>query len=153
MLRSCRTCYAKICIFEESCAAIGKKLMQSRWKTRLTQRQGDKTAPYAGHHATKSYRLKLSLVACLTVCVIPVVANAGQADSQPPSDPQAYCVNRSADFYAYTGEPCKSGYQLGPGNCVKPDGSWTAVPREQCAGMAGTVALPVESGRERPHSK
>jgi hypothetical protein len=40
----------------------------------------------------------MRLVACLTVCVIPVVANAAQTESQPPSDPQAYCVNRGADF-------------------------------------------------------
>ena len=58
----------------------------------------------------------MRLVACLTVCVIPVVANAAQTESQQPSDPQAYCVNRGADFYPYTGEPCKSGYQLGSGN-------------------------------------
>ena len=87
----------------------------------------------------------MRLVACLTVCVIPVVANA----AQPPSDPQAYCVNRGADFYPYTGEPCKSGYQLGSGNCRKADGHWAAVPREQCSAMAGTVELPFEHGRER----
>src|SRR2546423_8376026 len=50
----------------------------------------------------------MRLVACLTVCVIPLVANAAQTESQPPSDPQAYCVNRGADFYPYTGEPCKA---------------------------------------------
>ena len=72
----------------------------------------------------------MRLVACLTVCVIPVVANAAQTESQPPSDPQAYCVNRGADFYPYTGEPCKSGYQLGFGNCRKADGRWAAVPRD-----------------------
>jgi hypothetical protein len=47
------------------------------------------------------------------------VRNAAQVDAQAPSDPQAYCVNRSADFYPYRGEPCKSGYQLGSGNCRK----------------------------------
>jgi hypothetical protein len=78
----------------------------------------------------------MRLVACLTVCVIPVVANAAQTESQLPSDPQAYCVNRGADFYPYTGEPCKSGYQLGSGNCRKADGHWAAVPREQCIAMA-----------------
>src|SRR5262249_55009856 len=63
-------------------------------------------------------------------------------DPQAPSDPQGYCVNRSADFYPYTGEPCKSGYQLGSGNCRKTDGRMVAVPREQCVAMAGTVELP-----------
>ena len=38
----------------------------------------------------------MRLVACLTMCLI--LANAAQTDAQAPSDPQAYCVNRSADF-------------------------------------------------------
>ena len=67
--------------------------------------------------------------------------------AQAPSDPQAYCVNRSADFYPYRGEPCKSGYQLGSGNCRKADGRMIAVPSEQCAAMTGTVELPFEGGR------
>ena len=84
------------------------------------------------------------LVTCLTMCLIPMLANAAQTDAQAPSDLQAYCVNRSGDFYPYTGEPCKSGYQLGSGNCRKADGRMVAVPREQCLAMAGTVELPVE---------
>jgi hypothetical protein len=87
------------------------------------------------------------LVACLAICLIPVLATAAETDAQAPSDPQAYCVNRSADFYPYVGEPCKSGYQLGPGNCRKADGRMMAVPREQCAAMGGLVALPFEGGR------
>jgi hypothetical protein len=74
----------------------------------------------------------MRLVACLTMCLMPILANAAHA--QAPSDPQGYCVNRSADFYPYTGEPCKSGYQLG-----------VAVPREQCAAMDGTKAEEVSS--------
>jgi hypothetical protein len=97
----------------------------------------------------------MRLVACLTMCLMPglvpvlapVLANAAQMEGQAPSDPQAYCVNRSADFYPYTGEPCKSGYQLGSGNCRKTDGRLVAVPREQCDATAGTVELPFESGR------
>lgn len=89
----------------------------------------------------------MRLVACLTMCLMPILANAAQTDAQAPSDPQAYCVNRSADFYPYTGEPCKSGYQLGSGNCRKTDGRIVAVPREQCVAMAGTVELPFEGGR------
>ena len=85
----------------------------------------------------------MRLVACLTMCLMPIL-NAAQA--QAPSDPQAYCVNRGADFYPYTGEPCKSGYQLGSGNCRKTDGRMVAVPREQCIAMAGTVELPFEGG-------
>ena len=89
----------------------------------------------------------MRLVACFAMCLIAILANAAQGDVQAPSDPQAYCVNRSAEFYPYTGEPCKSGYQLGSGNCLKTDGRIVAVPTEQCAAMAGTVALPFEDGR------
>ena len=49
----------------------------------------------------------IRLVACTTMCLMPILANAAQTDAQTPSDPQAYCVNRSADFYLHTGEPCK----------------------------------------------
>jgi len=87
----------------------------------------------------------MHVIACLTMCLVLILANAAHA--QAPSDPQGYCVNRSADFYPYTGEPCKSGYQLGSGNCRRTDGRMVAVPREQCVSMAGTVELPVEGGR------
>src|SRR5262249_43868342 len=86
----------------------------------------------------------MRLVVCLTTCLMSTWASAAQTDAQAPSDPQAYCVSRSVDFYPYTGEPCKSGYQLGSGNCRKTDGRMVAVPREQCLAMAGTVELPVE---------
>jgi hypothetical protein len=91
----------------------------------------------------------MRLVACLTMCLMPMLANAAQSAAQAPSDPQAYCVNFSADFYPYTGEPCKSGYQLGPGSCRKPDGHIVAVPRKQCIAMAGTIELPFELGLMR----
>ena len=89
--------------------------------------------------------MRLLIVAGLSMCLMPILASAGHA--QTPSDPQSYCVNRSADFYPYTGEPCKSGYQLGSGNCRRTDGRMVAVPREQCVAMAGTVELPFEGGR------
>jgi hypothetical protein len=92
----------------------------------------------------------MRLVVCLTLCLMPIKANAAQTDAQGQSNPQAYCVNRSADFYPYTGEPCKSGYQLGLGNCRKSDGRMVAVLREQCLAMAGTVELPVEDGIPPP---
>ena len=92
----------------------------------------------------------MRLVVCLTLCLMPIMANAAQTDAQAQSNPQAYCVNRSADFYPYTGEPCKSGYQLGSGNCRKTDGRMVAVPREQCLAMAGTVELPTEDGIPPP---
>jgi hypothetical protein len=90
----------------------------------------------------------MRLVAWLTMCLTPILANAGQTDVQAPSDPQAYCVNRSADFYPYTGEPCKSGYQLGLGNCRQTNGRIVAVQGEQCVAMAGTIELPFEGGLE-----
>jgi hypothetical protein len=88
----------------------------------------------------------MRLVACLALCLMPILMSAAQTGGQGPSDPQAYCVDRSAAFYPYTGEPCKSGYQLGLGNCRKTDGRMVAVPREQCVAMAGTVELPFEGG-------
>jgi hypothetical protein len=91
----------------------------------------------------------MRLVASLTLCLMPMLANAAQTAGQAPSAPRAYCVSFDADFYPYTGEPCKSGYQLGSGNCRKPDRRMVAVPREQCVAMAGTVELPFERGRER----
>jgi hypothetical protein len=66
----------------------------------------------------------MRLGACLTMTLMPILANAAPMDPQAPSGPQAYCVNRSADFYPYRGEPCKSGYQLGSGNCRKMTGAW-----------------------------
>jgi hypothetical protein len=86
----------------------------------------------------------MRVVACLAMCLMPILVSAAQTGGQGPSDPQAYCVDRSAAFYP----PCKSGYQLGLGNCRKTDGRMVAVPREQCVAMAGTVELPVENGIE-----
>ena len=108
----------------------------------------EKSAAWSDRNASRQatgWAARLS--AYLTMCLIPVLTNAAQTDDQAPSDPQAYCVDRSADFYPYTGEPCKGGYQLGSGNCRKPDGRMVAVPREQCDEMAGTVELPFEGGR------
>jgi len=89
----------------------------------------------------------MRLVACLAICLILILANAAQTGAQAPSDSQGYCVNTSADFYPYTGELCKSGYQLGSGNCRRTDGRMVAVPREQCASMHGIVEVPFEGGR------
>jgi hypothetical protein len=81
------------------------------------------------------------LVACLAMCLMPISVAAAQPSAQAPSDPQAYCVNEGADFYPFTGEPCKSGYQLGSGNCRRTDGVMVAVPREECLAQAGTVEV------------
>ena len=90
----------------------------------------------------------MRVIACLAVGLISFAAHAGQ--SQPASEPQAYCINLSADFYPYSGEPCKSGYQLGRGNCRNASGQMVAVTREQCLKMAGTVELPIEQGVPPP---
>jgi hypothetical protein len=97
----------------------------------------------------------MRLVACLTMCLMLILMNAAQTHAQTPSKPQSYCVNHSADFYPYAGEPCKSGYQLGSGNCRKTDRRMVAVPREQCVAMGGTIELPFEHGlqpRRRPQA-
>jgi hypothetical protein len=94
----------------------------------------------------------MRLVACHAMCLILISASHAQTGVHTPSDPQAYCVNGNADFYPYAGEPCKSGYQVGSGNCRKTDGGMVAVPREQCVAMAGTVELPFEGGRQAPKS-
>jgi hypothetical protein len=86
----------------------------------------------------------MRLIASVTTCLVPILAAAAQMAPQTSSDRQAYCVNRSADFYPYTGEPCKSGYQLGSGNCRKTNGRIVAVPREECLAQGGAVELPVE---------
>ena len=92
----------------------------------------------------------MRLIACVTTCLVPILA-AAQMAPQTSSDRQAYCVNRSADFYPYTGEPCKSGYQLGSGNCRKSDGRMVAVPREECLAQAGTVEVHfLYDGRSSP---
>ena len=76
----------------------------------------------------------MRLLACLTMCLTLILANAAQTGAQAPSDPQGYCVNHSA------GEPCKSGYQLGSGNCRRTDGRIVAVQREECLAQSGTEA-------------
>ena len=91
----------------------------------------------------------MRLIACVTMCLVPILADAAQMAPQTSSDPQAYCVNLGADFYPYTGEHCKSGYQLGLGNCRKIDGRIVAVPREECLAQAGTIELPFEWGFRR----
>jgi len=92
----------------------------------------------------------MRLIACVTTCLVPILAVAAQIAPQTSSDRQAYCVNRSADFYPYTGEPCKGGYHLGSGNCRKTNGRIVAVPREACLAQGGTVELPVEDGIPPP---
>src|SRR4051812_14256660 len=79
-------------------------------------------------------------------------AYAGEvAPAQTAAAGRSYCVNAAADFYEYTGGPCRSGYQLGPGNCRMPDGGFRAVPADTCSGLGGMIALPappaLDSGR------
>ena len=47
-------------------------------------------------------------VACLTMCLIPMLANAAQSDAHAPSDPQAYCVIAALTFTRIRGSPAKA---------------------------------------------
>jgi hypothetical protein len=66
----------------------------------------------------------MRLVACLTMCLMPILANAAQTDAQAPSDPQAYCVNRSADFYPLQVSPAKAGINSDRAIAEKLMGAW-----------------------------
>src|SRR5262249_60131604 len=90
----------------------------------MSLRERTRPGPYTREAVTR-------LVAC-AVWLMTTSQSGAQTDAQAPSDPQAYCVDRNADFYPYRGEPCKSGFQLGPGNCRKADGRMVAVAKEQC---------------------
>lgn len=91
-----------------------------------------------------------SLAPLAALVVVPLLASACQSDNRPQasvvSPAKAYCVNRSAQFYPYDGEPCASGYMLGAGNCRASDGYMVAVVKDQCVAMAGSVELPFELG-------
>ena len=50
----------------------------------------------------------MRLIACVTTCLVPILADAAQLAPKTSSDSQAYCVNRSADFYPYTVNPAKA---------------------------------------------
>jgi hypothetical protein len=62
--------------------------------------------------------------------------------NQQASDPQAYCINASADFYRYTGDPCRTGYQLGTHNCRLPDGEFVLASRADCETRGGLMGSP-----------
>jgi hypothetical protein len=57
----------------------------------------------AQSHASQAMRL----VGCLAMWLMPILVCSAQTEDQAPSDPQAYCVNRGADFYPYRGEPLR----------------------------------------------
>ena len=120
-------------------AAVVRCRVAAQWAAGSAHRHGRRLLRY-------TREAPMRLIACVTASLVPILANAAQMAPQTSSDRQAYCVNRSADFYPYTGEPCKSGYQLGSGNCRKTDGRIVAVPREECLAQDGTVELPVEDG-------
>jgi hypothetical protein len=60
---------------------------------------------------------------------------------QPVSGRPAYCVNAAGEFYVYTGDLCRSGYQLGPGNCLLPGAELIAVSRAECLRRGGMPAM------------
>ncbi|MGB6175576.1 MAG: hypothetical protein WBF43_04385 [Methylocella sp.] len=95
----------------------------------------------------------MRLINFVAVGLMPIVVNAAQTNTQASSDRQAYCVNRSADFYPYSGKPCSSGFQLGPGNCRRTDGRIIAVSKKQCIEISGTIEIPFEGGRPKNRSQ
>jgi hypothetical protein len=129
--------------------------------SRLVKAGADKIAKLVSHdentdttarwHMDAQRVPPMRLVACLTLCFA-ILTNAAQRNAQASSDPPAYCVNRSADFYPYRGDPCKNGYQVGPGNCRKTEGHIVAVSKKRCVAMGGTVQLPFEGGRPKTRS-
>ena len=67
----------------------------------------------------------MRLVACLTMCLMPILANAAQMDAQAPSDPQAYCVNIAAPTFIRTGvSPAKAGINSDRAIAEKLTGAW-----------------------------
>jgi hypothetical protein len=71
-----------------------------------------------------------------------VDAAQGTGPVQPVSGRPAYCVNAGGEFYVYTGELCRSGFQLGPGNCLLPGAELVALPRNECLRQRGMPAMP-----------
>ena len=58
------------------------------------------------------------------MCLMPMLANAAQTDAQAPSDPQAYCVNRSADFIGIWVSPAKAAINSDRAIAEKLTGVW-----------------------------
>jgi len=73
-----------------------------------------------------------------------VLANnaAAAPPAEKPSQPQAYCISEKAEFYPYTGENCKEGYQLGSHNCRRPDGATVLISWKECEAVSGNIELP-----------
>jgi hypothetical protein len=89
----------------------------------------------------------MRLVACLVMCLMPILVSAAQTGGQGPSDPQAYCVDGSAAFYPYTGEPCKGGYQLDSAIAEKLTGAW--LPCQE----SSALQWPWQCRRRRPNPR
>jgi hypothetical protein len=64
----------------------------------------------------------MRLVTCLAMWLTPILASVTPADAQAPSNPQAYCVNRNADFYPVN--PAKEGINLDRAIAEKLTGAW-----------------------------
>jgi hypothetical protein len=87
--------------------------------------------------------MRLLLFGILAALMTGVAYGAQEIRPAPePASARSYCINAEADFYEYDGGTCRSGYQLGAGNCWLADGSFRAVPREACRELGGMIALP-----------
>jgi len=85
----------------------------------------------------------MRLVACLTMCLTPILAAVAQTDAQAPSEPQAYGVDRSADFYPYTGEPSKAAINSDRAIAEKLTGAWLPCQERavRCNGRHGRITV------------
>jgi len=63
-------------------------------------------------------------VACLTMCLIPMLANAAQSDAHAPSDPQAYCVIAALTFTRIRGSPAKAAINSDLAIAERRTGAW-----------------------------
>jgi hypothetical protein len=82
------------------------------------------------------------LFGSLAALIASAACGAQESRPAPEASARSYCINAEADFYEYAGGTCRSGYQLGPGNCRLSDGSFRAVSREACRELGGMIALP-----------
>ena len=67
----------------------------------------------------------MRLVARLTICLMPILASAAQTDDQVASDPQAYCVDRSAAFIRIRVSPAKVAINSDWAIAEKLTGAWS----------------------------
>ncbi len=96
--------------------------------------------------------------ACCAAILAGAPAVAAEVKPAAKNDKPSYCINDKAEFYAYEdGQSCRKGYQVAGGNCRLKDGRMIAVAKDECARLAGDVALPSPAvrltGESQPNAK